>query len=167
MTKESLATTTSNGGTSPARHVEQKPARRQAASLFEDMQTDLLRLFEGWPLRRSLTSAMAMPRVDVYEKDGNLMIAAELPGIKKEDIDLEIEEGDLILRAERKEEHEVEEENWYRMERSTGQLYRRVPLPEGAQVDKISATLSDGVLTVTIPKPAETEKKARKIEISS
>ena len=62
-----------------------------------------------------------------------------------------------MLRAERREEHEVKEENWYRMERSSGSLYRRLPMPEGVQADQIQAALTDGVLEVTIPKPQEKE----------
>ena len=106
-----------------------------------------------------------MPRVDVFEREGNLVVKAELPGVKKEDIDLQITDGDLVLRAERREEHEVKEENWYRMERSSGSLYRRLPLPEGITAEGIQAALSDGVLEITIPKPKESEPQATKIAI--
>ena len=78
-------------------------------------------------------SMAAMPHVDVFEREGNLVVKAELPGVKKDDIDLAIEDGDLVLRAERREEHEVKEENWYRMERTYGSLYRRLPLPRGSR----------------------------------
>src|SRR5688572_2350778 len=138
MAAQSQISTTNNGGASSERQVARKAARWQPGSLFEEMQSDLLRLFEGLPLRRpSFAAAMAMPRIDVFEKEGNLTVKAELPGVKKEDIDLEVEAGELVLHAERKEEHEIKEENWYRMERSTGELYRRIPLPEGVQTNKI------------------------------
>jgi HSP20 family protein len=107
-----------------------------------------------------------MPRVDVFEREDNLVVKAELPGVKKEDVDLEIKDGDLVLRAERREEREVKDENWYRMERSYGQLYRRLPLPEGVQTDQIRAALTDGVLEVTIPKPQGKEPQAQKIAIT-
>jgi HSP20 family protein len=145
-------------------------------SLFEEMQADLARLLDGAPfgtlpfgrsLRRMPQLPGAnMPRVDVFEREGNLVVKAEVPGVKKDDIDLQITDGDLVLRAERREEREVKEENWYRMERSSGSLYRRLPMPEGVQPDQIQATLTDGVLEVTIPKPQEKESQAQKIAIT-
>jgi HSP20 family protein len=107
-----------------------------------------------------------MPRVDVFEREGKLVVKAELPGVNKEDIDLQISDGDLVLRAERREEREVKEENWYRMERSSGSLYRRLPMPEGVQADQIQAALTDGVLEVTIPKPQEKQIRAQKSAIT-
>jgi HSP20 family protein len=140
------------------------------------MQADLARLLDGAPfgpfpfsrpLRRMPQLAGAnMPRVDVFEREGKLVVKAELPGVKKDDIDLQITDGDLVLRAERREEQEVKEENWYRMERSYGSLYRRLPMPEGVQADQIQAKLTDGVLEVTIPKPQEKESQAQKIAIT-
>ena len=121
----------------------------------------------GRSLRRMPQIAAAnMPRVDVFEREGNLVVNAELPGVKKEDIDLEIQDGDLVLRADRREEREVKDENWYRMERNYGSLYRRLPLPEGVQADQIRAALTDGVLEITIPKPqAEGNRSSQKIAI--
>jgi HSP20 family protein len=147
-----------------------------AIDLFDEMQNDFMRLvgapFGAWPFGRQLRRmpqmpSTAMPRVDVFERNGDLVVKAELPGIKKEDVNLEIEGGDLVLRAERREEREVKDENWYRMERSYGQLYRRLPLPEGVQTDQIKAALTDGVLEVTIPKPQEKAPEAKKIAISA
>ena len=155
---------------------EHRPRRWEPSSLFEDMQADLARLLDGgpfgsFPFGRSLRRmpqlpGANLPRVDVFEREGNLVIKAELPGVKKEDIELQITDGDLVLRAERREEHEVKEENWYRMERSYGSLYRRLPMPEGVKADQIQATLTDGVLEVTIPKPQEKETQVQKIAIT-
>lgn len=155
---------------------EQAPRRREPGSLLDEMQTDLARFFELGPLGmfpfgRSLRrvpqmAAAGMPRVDVFEREGELVVKAEIPGVKKEDIDLEITDDDLVLRAERKEEREVKEEDWYRMERSYGSLYRRLPLPQGIQADQIKANLADGVLEVTIPKPQGIASQAKKIAIS-
>ncbi len=154
---------------------EQRASRREPAALFDEMQADLARLmdfrsFSGFPLGRALrrfpqmTSA-SMPRIDVFEREGAVVVKAELPGVKKEDIDLEVVDGDLVLRAERQEEREVTDEHWYRMERTSGSLYRRLPLPEGVQTGQIKANLSDGVLEITLPKPRETTQP-KKIAIS-
>jgi HSP20 family protein len=155
---------------------EQAPRRWEPASLLDEMQTDLARLFDFGPFglspfgrsprRMPQLAAAGMPRVDVFEREGNLVVKAEVPGVKKDDIELEVTDGDLVLRAERKEEREVKDESWYRMERSYGSLYRRLPLPEGVQADQINANLADGVLEVTIPRPQGTASQAKKIAIS-
>lgn len=155
---------------------EQRPSRREPASVFDEMQADLARLldfgsFPVFPFGRALRrapqmSAAAMPRVDVFERAGALVVKAEVPGVKKEDIDLEVVDGDLVLRAERHEEKEVKDEHWYRMERTSGSLYRRLPLPEGINTEQITANLSDGVLEIMLPKPRESAQQPQKIAIS-
>ncbi len=166
---------TGSGGSPLATASEQRPRRWEPGNLLEEMQADLSRLLDlgpmgafpfGRSLRRMSLPTAAMPRVDVFERSGDLVVKAELPGVKKDDIDLEIKDGDLVLRAERREEREVKEENWYRMERNFGQLYRRLPLPEGTEAGQIKATMTDGVLEVTIPKPRSKEPQAQKIAIS-
>ncbi|MCC7024831.1 MAG: Hsp20/alpha crystallin family protein [Thermomicrobiales bacterium] len=167
---------TGERGRSLAPVGDQRPRRWEPATLLEEIQTDLSRLLElgpfgTWPLGRALRRMPAMPlagmpRVDVFEREGALVVKAELPGIKKEDIDLEIVDGDLVLRAERREEREVNEENWYRMERNYGSLYRRLPLPEDVQTEQIQAALTDGVLEVTIPKPPTREPQVQRIAIA-
>ena len=176
MSAQPNAPAPSEQGSSLAPVREQRPSRWEPANLIEEMQTDLARLLEMGPfgafpfgrsLRRMAPLTMAnMPRVDVFEREGTLVVKAELPGVKKDDIDLQITDGDLVLRAERREEREVTEENWYRMERSSGSLYRRLPMPEGVQTEQIQAALTDGVLEVTIPKPQEKEPQAQKIAIT-
>lgn len=175
MSSQPIAPSPSTPGSELATAPQQRPHRWEPASLFDDLQTDMARLLAGgpfgmWPLGRSLRRlthlpTTGMPRVDVFERDGKLVVKAELPGVKKEDIELEIEGGDLVLRAERQEEREVKEENWYRMERSSGSLYRRLPLPEGVSTDQIQATLTDGVLEVTIPNIQKAEPAAQKITV--
>jgi HSP20 family protein len=159
----------------PAQVGEQRPRRREPLDLFEEMHSELARLWGGgpfasWPLGRPLRRLADLPgaaplRADVFERDGNLVVKAELPGVKREEVDLTVEDGDLVLRAERKAEQEVKEEDYYRMERTFGSLYRRLPLPEGVKADQIAATLADGVLEVTIPKPAAETPKAQKITV--
>jgi HSP20 family protein len=102
------------------------------------------------------------PRVDVFEKDGNLIVKAELPGLKKEDIEVTLDEGDLMIRGERKAESEVKEDAYYRMERSYGSFYRRLALPFEADAAKIKASYEGGILELRIPKPAAEERPEAK-----
>jgi HSP20 family protein len=142
--------------------------------LLEELQDEMTRLWgEPWPFftrpfrRVALAPTTWTPRVDMYEKDGNLVITTDLPGTTPEDVEVTIEEGDLIIRGERKAEKEVKEENYYRMERSYGSFYRCIPLPEGIKPDQIKATFANGVLEITIPKPLEEKPKAQKIAITT
>ena len=93
------------------------------------------------------------------------MIKAELPGVNKEDIDLSIDQGELVIRGERKSEERTEETNYVRMERSYGSFYRRLPLPKGVTEDDISATQADGVLEVRIRQPESERETTRRIPV--
>ncbi|MGI9254563.1 MAG: Hsp20/alpha crystallin family protein, partial [Thermomicrobiales bacterium] len=118
-----------------------------------------------FPALRQGMAIAAWPRVDVFERDGHVVVKAELPGVEQKDIDLSIEDGDLVLRAEQHAEKEVREDHFYRMERQSGAIYRRLPLPEGISAEKVNATLKDGILEITAPKPAERAGKTHKIVI--
>ena len=112
-------------------------------------------------------SAQAAVKVEeVTYKDGDLVIKAELPGVKKEDIKVEIEGGDLVVRGERKAESEVREDDYYRIERTYGTFYRRLPIPFDAKSDQIKASYNDGILEIKVPKPAEMAPEAKKITVS-
>ena len=145
--------------------------------MFDDLQHEMLRWWgQAFPLmprplsrplrRMALAPTMWSPSVDVYEKDNTLMVKAELPGVKKEDIALTLDQGDLVIRGERKAEHEVKEEQYYWMERSYGSFYRRIPLPSGVKTDQITATYTDGVLVVRIPEPAQGQPQAQKVPLT-
>jgi HSP20 family protein len=105
------------------------------------------------------------PSVDVYERDNTLVVKAEVPGLKKEDIEVALDQGDLVIRGERKAESEVKEENYYRIERNYGSFYRRIPLPFEVQADQVSASYNDGVLEVRIPKPAQEQAQPQRIPL--
>ena len=106
-----------------------------------------------------------MPSTDVFRHNNNLVVKADLPGMTKADIDVAIEDGDLILRGERKAETKVEEEDYFRAERVCGSFYRRMTLPENVKAANIKATFDNGVLTVTLPLPKE-EHKTEKVAVS-
>jgi HSP20 family protein len=103
------------------------------------------------------------PSVDIHESDEAIIVQAELPGLKKEDISIEVKENLLTLRGERAEDKETKEENYYRRERSFGKFHRSFTLPAAVDSEKIVATYKAGVLEVKIPKPEE--QKPKEIEI--
>ena len=103
------------------------------------------------------------PAVDLYEKDDHFVIKAELPGVDKEDIRVDLKDRVLTLSGERSYDNEVKEENYYRKERSYGKFQRAFALPADVDSDKITAEFKDGVLQVEVPKPEE--KKAKQVTI--
>lgn len=103
------------------------------------------------------------PSVDTYEKDDAVVIKAELPGVKKDDISIDVNNNVLSIRGERKHEEDVREENYYRRERFYGKFQRSFTLPDGVDPDKIEASYKDGVLEVQVPKTEQS--KGRRIEI--
>ena len=106
------------------------------------------------------------PAVEVKERDGNLVVCAELPGLNKDDVKVEVNNDGLVIQGEKRREHEQEEGGWHRSERSYGHFYRLIPLPEGADAEKAHAEFKNGVLEVQVPVP-EQEKKQRQIPIKS
>lgn len=105
------------------------------------------------------------PAVDVQRSDGTLVVSADLPGLKKEEVKVEVTDDELVIEGERKLEHKEDREGYHMWERSYGQFYRSIPLPEGAKTDQVKAELKDGVLKVSIPVP-EVAKKSRQVAIA-
>lgn len=99
------------------------------------------------------------PAVEVRETGGTFLVSAELPGLKKDEIKVEVTDQNLILEGERKQEKEEKREGYYHSERSYGHFYRSIRLPEGAQLDKASAEFSNGVLEVSVPVPTTADKR--------
>jgi len=125
--------------------------------LFDDPFFRLGRMAEDSGL------GMWNPAVDLYEKDDYVMIKAELPGVDKNDINIDLKDRLLTLSGERTHEKETNEENYYRRERSYGKFQRTFTLPADVDSDQIKAEFKDGVLQIEIPKPEE--KKAKKVTI--
>jgi HSP20 family protein len=109
--------------------------------------------------------AVTIPPLDVFEKDGQLHVRAELPGIAQGDVDVSIEGDTLTISGEKHEEKEVKEEHYYRSERSYGKFSRQVTLPQGANPDQAVARFNNGVLEIDMP--VNKVEAARKIEIKS
>jgi len=105
-----------------------------------------------------------VPSVDVLEKDGNLILRAELPGMTEKQIDLKIEGDTLTLKGERKMEKEDKKSNYHRVESFYGSFARSFRLPDSVDYDKVSAEYKNGVLTITLPKKPEV--KPREIPVA-
>lgn len=105
-----------------------------------------------------------MPQIEVLRSNGDLMIKADLPGLTKDDVKVEMTGEALTISGERKEEKEEKREGFYRTERNYGRFFRQIPLPEGAKTDKANATFRNGVLEVTVP-VTKSESNVRKLEI--
>lgn len=106
------------------------------------------------------------PAIDVEERNGQLEVHAELPGLKPEDVKVEVTDDALIIRGERKYEREHKIGQAYRSERRYGEFYRAIPLPEGVNAEQAKAQFRDGVLQITVPVPQQASKR-REIPIES
>ncbi|KAJ0987847.1 hypothetical protein J5N97_006203 [Dioscorea zingiberensis] len=111
------------------------------------------------------TAAIANTRIDWKETPEAHIFKADLPGVKKEEVKVEVEEGRVLqISGERSKEHEEKNDKWHRVERSSGKFLRRFRLPENAKVDQVKASMENGVLTVTVPKE---EVKKPEVAISA
>jgi HSP20 family protein len=106
-----------------------------------------------------LGTGMWTPAVDIYESNDAVVVKAEVPGLTKDQVGIEVKDGLLTLKGERKVEKEVKEENYHRIERAYGTFQRSFSLPATVDQEKISAVLKDGVLSLTLPKKEQAKKK--------
>jgi HSP20 family protein len=137
------------GGLEPA--IGLNRLRREIDRLFADpigFLAPVTSFFEGWT-----------PAVDIYEDNDKYVVKAELPGLRKEDIQVSLEGNTLTISGERKHEEEKKEGESYRAERFFGRFQRSVTLPTAVQAGKIDASYKDGILTVTLPKSEEAKPK--------
>jgi HSP20 family protein len=130
-------------------------------SLMKRMSDEMDRIFSG----RSSVTGWAPP-IEMYEKEGKLVVCAELPGLEKDDVKIEATEDGLLIEGERKQEHEGTTGGWRHSERSYGHFQRFVSLPEGAEIDHANAEFRNGVLTVNIPM-SQKEQHNRQIPIGT
>lgn len=113
------------------------------------------------------TTAIANTRIDWRETPEAHILKADLPGLRKEEVKVEVEEGRILqISGERSKEEEERNEKWHRVERSMGKFQRRFRLPENARMDEIKANMENGVLTVMVPKQEERKPEVKAIDIA-
>jgi HSP20 family protein len=136
---------------------------------LSDLREEIDRLFEAplaeWARTPSLFGGWT-PAIDLIENKDNIVVKAELPGMRKEDIEVTLHEGTLNIAGERKSEKKVEEAGLYRSERFFGRFQRAITLPAAVAGDKVKADYKDGILTITLPKTEEAKPKQIDVSIS-
>jgi HSP20 family protein len=129
--------------------------------LIRAVTEEMDRMFSGWgPSTGQGALQHWVPQMEMREKDGKLVITADLPGVEKKDVKVEFAHDMLTIEGERKREHEENRGEWQRSERSYGHFYRSIHLPEGTKADAVRAEFQNGVLTITIP--VESSKTTRR-----
>jgi len=145
----------------------------KALSPFEEMEHRFEELFRrpfslgpSWfPRLRAPEMEEISPTVDIFEEGGDVVVKAELPGMRKEDIDVKLTENTVTISGEKKKEEKVEKKNYYRMERSYGSFTRAFSLPAEVQTDKAKAQFAEGILQIRVPKTEEAKKKEKRVQI--
>jgi HSP20 family protein len=133
--------------------------------MFEDFLGRRLRPF--WPERwwPSAGFEIATPSVDLYEEKDDIVVKAELPGMEKDNIEVNLSGNRLTIKGEKKQEEEVKKEGYYRSERSYGSFVRNLELPREVQIDKVKAAFKNGILEVRLPKTEKAKKKETKVKV--
>jgi HSP20 family protein len=108
---------------------------------------------------------MWTPDIEVHQQNHELVVRADLPGLKKDEIRIDVTDNEIAISGERRQEQETEHGGVYRSERRYGSFYRAIPLPEGAMTDQAKATFKDGVLEVRMPAPPDQVTRGRRLEI--
>jgi HSP20 family protein len=163
--------------------VEQRPrteretgssiARRQPSgglSTYRDPFSMMRRLMEDFGFGGGLLAPaigldreLWTPQIEVFERDGKLIVSTDLPGLKKDDVRVEVKDNVLTIEGERRDEHRDEQGRW--SERTYGRFYRSIALPEGVNADSASATFNNGVLEITLDAPQRNQQRGRQIEV--
>ena len=141
-------------------------------SLMRRMQDDFDRLFSSFGFGPSLGSSLAgreqtdwAPAIEAFQRGSDFIVRADVPGLSRDDLSVEVAEDTLTIRGERKYDDEEERDGIFRSERSYGSFCRVIPLPEGAVSDSARANFKDGVLEVVIQAPSQEVRRGRRIEI--
>jgi HSP20 family protein len=146
---------------------------REIDRLFEDFGRDLWRspfrrsVFDLEPFWRREMKFATAPAVDIADKDNSYEITADLPGMDEKNIEVQVSNGNLTIKGEKKEEKEEKKKGYYLQERHFGSFERTFGIPEGVDADKIEASFKKGVLTITLPKKPEAQKPSKKIEVKA
>ena len=141
------------------------PSLNRWANLRDDLDTLLeLPFLTGSPQTQLFTGWT--PALDLYQNNDNVIAVVELPGLRKEDIEISLHDGTLTIGGERKSETNANGENATRTERFTGKFRRSITLPTRVDANKVNATYKDGILTVTLPKAEEAKPKQIQVNVS-
>ncbi|XP_023740838.1 17.8 kDa class I heat shock protein [Lactuca sativa] len=143
------------------------------SSVFDPFSLDIWDPFQGFssvlnnlPESSRETAAITNARIDWKETPEAHVFKADLPGLKKEEVKVEVEEGRVLqISGERSKELEEKNDRWHRVERSSGKFLRRFRLPENAKMEEVKASMENGVLTVTVPKAEEKKPEVKSIDI--
>jgi HSP20 family protein len=133
-----------------------------------DVQNEMNRVFDayfGRQARPGVVDRVWAPAIDIYETKDDLVVSADLPGVREKDVHLSITGEVLALRGQRLPDHQVKEENYHRIERWSGNFERHIQLPIPVQADRVRATYRDGVLEIRLPKVEEVKPREIKIEL--
>jgi HSP20 family protein len=141
--------------------------------MTEEMDRTFDRILEGWGFSGRSGSrwdagagqAMWMPRLEAFEKGDTFIVRAELPGLKKDDIEVNVTDDEIVIQGQRQDDREEQREGFYHSERAYGRFYRAVPLPDGAIAERAEAAFKDGVLEVRVPSPPAEVRQGRRVEI--
>jgi HSP20 family protein len=114
---------------------------------------------------RDLGLNLWSPEVEMFERGGELVVRADLPGLTKDDINVQVADGGITIEGERRDQSEEQRDGFYHSERHYGKFYRRLPLPEGINPEDANATFRDGVLEITMEAPKRKDTKPRRLSI--
>ena len=156
-------------GLIPWKKRSELPERWRHESPFEVLHREINELFDGYNrgfggLGRRLSGSAGF---ELSETDEEIRVKVELPGMDEKDIAVELEEGMLVIRGERKEEKETRKRNYHVAEMSYGSYHRTIPLPAGIDCEKAQAKFKHGVLTLALPKTDEVRADRRRIPVSA
>ena len=136
--------------------------------LFQRLSRELDDVFSTFGIDRHFGAPinnMWTPEIEMFAKNNELVLRADVPGLRKEDIAIELTPETIVLKGERKQEKEEKREGYYQTERAYGSFYRALPLPDGVKIENAKASVRDGVLEITVPME-KVETKTRKLEIT-
>jgi HSP20 family protein len=134
---------------------------------LDTLQTDVNRVFDAFFGDRAANGRARrwVPAIDLVETDEHFVLKVDLPGLEKDDVEIEVKDGLLTVSGERKAEHQESKDGYHRIERAYGSFSRSLTLPQGVDADQVQADFNQGVLEVRVPKPAE--RKPHRVQIGA
>lgn len=134
---------------------------RELVTLRDEMERIFESFFGDYPVMRE---GFRAPAIDISENNGTIEVKAEIPGLEKDDIKISVRDNMLSITGERKQESETKDKKFHRIERFYGKFSRKIRLPADIDADKVKATYKDGILNISLPKPASMKTKEIEVE---